>query len=273
MKNPRVIGAVFALLLMVFCGFEITHQTGIVRTTKKNGYGCLCHSFEPDTAVRVWITGPETLAIGEEALYAVHVARDTNIAAGFNVAAFFGDLGIEDTAGTKLDRENSSDSLELTHTLPRFAQGSDTISWLFRFRAPLIAGIVDTLYSVCNSVNNDTLPNEMDHWNFGENFLVRVTGTTDIADTGLPHLFSLDQNYPNPFNPTTSIRFHIPAYEHVTLKVFDISGKEIATLVNNGLPAGRYERTFNAENLASGVYLYRLTTGSHAGVRKMLLIK
>lgn len=85
--------------------------------------------------------------------------------------------------------------------------------------------------------------------------------------------FHLAQNYPNPFNPTTNIEFQIPRRELVTLRVFDLLGREVETLVNEVMEPGRYERVFNAEGLASGVYLYQLRSGSFVQTRKLLLLR
>ena len=85
--------------------------------------------------------------------------------------------------------------------------------------------------------------------------------------------FSLEQNYPNPFNPSTRINYQIAKDDFVTLKLYDIIGNEIATLVNNQQPAGKYSVDFNAANLPSGVYLYRLQTGDFVQTRKMTLVK
>ena len=85
--------------------------------------------------------------------------------------------------------------------------------------------------------------------------------------------FELNQNYPNPFNPSTTIKYTIPITGHVSLKVFDILGKEITTLVSSEKSAGTYEVVFNASNLASGVYVYRLQAGNAVQAKKMLLIK
>ena len=95
----------------------------------------------------------------------------------------------------------------------------------------------------------------------------------------IPKEYSLYQNYPNPFNPTTTIKFDIPdvgtglALSAVTLKVYDILGREVATLVNEYKPAGSYEQVFNASSLASGVYVYKLQAGDFVNSKKMLLIK
>jgi hypothetical protein len=88
-----------------------------------------------------------------------------------------------------------------------------------------------------------------------------------------PDNYTLSQNYPNPFNPSTTINFTIPNSEFVTLKVFNILGSEVATLVNENLTAGAYRFSFEAQNLASGVYLYELTAGSFREIKKMNLLK
>ena len=88
-----------------------------------------------------------------------------------------------------------------------------------------------------------------------------------------PQTFSLEQNYPNPFNPNTKIKFNLASNEFTTLKVYDVIGKEIATLVNNQMEAGQYEVTFDASNLPSGVYIYSLNAGNFKETRKMILMR
>ncbi len=88
-----------------------------------------------------------------------------------------------------------------------------------------------------------------------------------------PSRFALEQNYPNPFNPTTNISYSIPQSGLVTLDVFNIQGQKVATLVNELKPSGSHTVTFDAANLASGVYLYRLVSGSSVKIQKMMLIK
>ncbi len=96
---------------------------------------------------------------------------------------------------------------------------------------------------------------------------------TEIKSNKVVSKYSLNQNYPNPFNPTTTIEFSIPNAEKVTLKVYDILGKQIASLVNEEKPAGSYSVQFNASRLASGVYFYRIEAGKFLQTKKLILLK
>ncbi|MAT58183.1 MAG: hypothetical protein CMF23_09450 [Ignavibacteriae bacterium] len=97
---------------------------------------------------------------------------------------------------------------------------------------------------------------------------------TSVEENGtIPTVFNLDQNYPNPFNPTTIISYSLPEAASVSLKVFDVLGREVQTLVNDVKNAGTYTVEFNANNLPSGVYIYRIETPNYSSVKKMLLIK
>jgi hypothetical protein len=98
---------------------------------------------------------------------------------------------------------------------------------------------------------------------------------TGVENQGLQTVvdYNLAQNYPNPFNPSTQIKFSIKETGMVTLKVFDVLGREVATLVNNQLATGSYTVNFNASGLASGIYFYRLESGSFVQTNKMMLLK
>lgn len=100
---------------------------------------------------------------------------------------------------------------------------------------------------------------------------VVITGTQNTGE--IVEGFSLSQNYPNPFNPTTNIKFTVPKDGHATLKVYDIVGNEVSVICNYFLKAGAYNAGFDASNLASGVYFYRLTQGEYTDTKKMTLIK
>ncbi len=93
------------------------------------------------------------------------------------------------------------------------------------------------------------------------------------VDAGLPKQFALEQNYPNPFNPTTVISYQLPVSGNVSLKLYDMLGKEVMTLVNGRQDAGAYTLTLNASTLSSGIYFYRLQSGSFVQTKKMILVK
>lgn len=116
-------------------------------------------------------------------------------------------------------------------------------------------------YSLANIVNDNTT--------LAKKRYTKVS----FMGSGVPLTYSLEQNYPNPFNPTTTIRYQIPKEGMVTLKVYDILGAEVATLVNEEKTAGKYEVSFNASSLASGVYIYKLLADEFISVKKMVLLK
>ena len=101
----------------------------------------------------------------------------------------------------------------------------------------------------------------------------KTDNPTGVEDSHIPTEYKLEQNYPNPFNPETAIIYQLSKLSFITLKVFDILGGEVATLVYEEKPAGRYEVKINANNLTSGIYFYQLRTASKIITRKMVLMK
>jgi len=99
-----------------------------------------------------------------------------------------------------------------------------------------------------------------------------IIGVNPIS-TETPSNYSVSQNYPNPFNPTTKINFALPKSGLVTLKVYDVVGKEVATLVNEVKNVGTYSVDFNASNLSSGIYFYKVSVNGFSEVKKMMLVK
>lgn len=97
--------------------------------------------------------------------------------------------------------------------------------------------------------------------------------TSSETSWNMPERFELSQNYPNPFNPSTSIRYDLPQSAHVTVKVYDVSGRLMATIVDEQRQAGRHTARFDASDLASGLYLYRMRAGEFVQTRKLMLIK
>jgi hypothetical protein len=109
-------------------------------------------------------------------------------------------------------------------------------------------------------------------WGTYAGMYATLTGVVPI-NSFTPSKFELVQNYPNPFNPTTNIRYQIANSSFVTLKVYDILGKEMKTLVSENLKAGTYEIKFDASNIPSGAYFYKITAGNFTDTKKMLVIK
>jgi hypothetical protein len=124
-----------------------------------------------------------------------------------------------------------------------------------------------TLNTQWGSIN----PNFYSAWDYD----LRRPKPLSVTDLpGIARVFTLEQNYPNPFNPSTNIKFSIPVQSSVELKVYNLLGQEVATLVNNEtLKAGNHVVSFNASNLASGVYFYKITAGQFVSTKKLMLLK
>ncbi len=114
---------------------------------------------------------------------------------------------------------------------------------------------------------------EEDYLNVFAKKLGPLATSVTAADAGGPADFALQQNYPNPFNPATTIRFTLAQPEFVVLNIFDLQGREVATLVRGHRPAGTHALTFDAAHLPSGVYVYRIEAGAFRAARKFLLLK
>ena len=110
---------------------------------------------------------------------------------------------------------------------------------------------------------------------YGNGVYRSTQSTTDIHEpiADFPQSFWLEQNYPNPFNPTTNFEFRIANFGFVNLKIYDMLGREVATLVNENKAAGNYTIEWNASNFSSGVYFYKLQVGNNVSVKKMLLLR
>ena len=118
--------------------------------------------------------------------------------------------------------------------------------------------------------NIRTLPSEQEHI---DELISYVTGINDEVTTQTPSNYLLSQNYPNPFNPSTTISYNIPVAGNVTLKIYNLMGEEVTVLVNEEKAIGNYEVQFDASRLTSGVYFYRLQTGTFSEAKKLILMK
>ncbi|MBE2255513.1 MAG: T9SS type A sorting domain-containing protein [Ignavibacteria bacterium] len=153
-----------------------------------------------------------------------------------------------------------------------------------------IADSENNVYKKINSINGNGNSTEIKNYSYSDRNLnsgkyiyrlkqVDYNGNfqyyelDNFIEVGVPDKYELSQNYPNPFNPVTKINFQLPKNNFVSLKIYDITGKEISSLVNGNLIAGYYTMEFKADNLASGVYFYRLATSEFTEIKKMMLIK
>lgn len=100
-----------------------------------------------------------------------------------------------------------------------------------------------------------------------------IPTTVEQPSSPLPETFSLSQNYPNPFNPSTTISFSLPTKSFVSLKIFDVLGKQVSDVVSEELFPGNYSRQWNASDMPSGMYFYRLQAGSFTETKKLLLLR
>ena len=109
----------------------------------------------------------------------------------------------------------------------------------------------------------------------GFNIYLAIDGVTAVEDRNdaLVERFHLEQNYPNPFNPSTTIKYHVPENSFVSVKVYDMLGKEVTSLVNEEKSVGSYEVNFDASKLSSGFYLYTMRVGNFVETKKMIFLK
>jgi hypothetical protein len=141
--------------------------------------------------------------------------------------------------------------------------------------APLDYVYIDSLKNVSSgsifyrlkSVNNDG------SFQYNGNVEVVVSALTAVTTPAIPNIYALSQNYPNPFNPTTTINYQVQKAGGVSLKVYDMLGREVATLVNGEKEAGHYSAMFDAAKLSSGTYIYRLQSGAFTETKKLVLLK
>ena len=162
-----------------------------------------------------------------------------------NANGDFVDYCVADLDGSYMIENISAGNYTMVSSLASFVDAQKTLS-------------VDYLNNSTLNVDVSLTPNS-------------TTGINDNAS--VVNGFALSQNYPNPFNPSTIISYQIPQNGFVTLKVYNVLGKEVATLVNEQQVAGKYNFNFKANNLASGFYIYRLTAGSFTSVKKLTLLK
>ncbi len=267
----KIIVIVFSVFtIAIFTAAMYWFPNGYVGTTKKTGsLGCVCHGVDATPTVSVFFEGPDSVAVGQTVTFRIKAAHGPAVTGGFNVAVFSDTSLIKVIPGDTALRKQEG---ELTHAMPRpFV--NDTVTWSFQYTAPNTQR-VDTLYATANSTNNN-LSSDSDYWNFSQNRPIRVYNPIGIINISwVAKDFSLSQNYPNPFNPVTQIYFSVGKTSDITIKVFDMLGREVAVLVNGNLKSGTYKTDYNASLLSSGTYFYSMfSNGERLFTKKMLLVK
>jgi hypothetical protein len=270
LKNKKLI---FTSAAILFAASVIVYASsgGITgRTLKTTTNGCSCHGPTATPDVTVTISGPDSVNIGQQVQYTLTITRASKTGAGLDIATRSGTLA---AVSSNIHAANG----ELTHNsnIP-LVSGSVTVT--FSYTAPG-APTTDTLWATGLATNSDGNTSG-DDWNWApsKRVMVRIPfGITPISNQ-VPEKFELNQNYPNPFNPSTKFSFSLPKRENVLIKVYDIAGNEINTLVNGELNAGSYlvdwdSKNTNGNSTASGVYFYRLTTNSFTDTKKMILTR
>jgi len=180
---------------------------------------------------------------------------------GVDIAAKRGTLAVVSGSGLKLVTVATGN--ELTHSSAISYSNPKVIQ--FSYTAPSTAG-TDTIYANVDRGYSGA-------WAFVPNYGFNVVLTSGIENNSAPLSYELSQNYPNPFNPTTTINYSIIKDGFVNLKVYNLLGKEVATLVNEKKNSGRYSVDFNSNELSSGIYFYKLETNDFSEMRKMTLLK
>ncbi|MBM4176660.1 MAG: T9SS type A sorting domain-containing protein [Ignavibacteria bacterium] len=155
------------------------------------------------------------------------------------------------TSWQTLDSVNGNSNYYIDYSITTAGSGPSKVQYKLRAK------------DVYNNYSNYTSAVELNYGN----------SMNKIGTKNLNYSFSLSQNYPNPFNPTTKIKFNIPHSAFVTLKVYDILGKKVATLVNEEMSAENHSVNFDANNLPPGIYIYKISAGEFTEIKKMLLIK
>lgn len=253
----RAVLLLFSAAVILLTGIDANaYPNGFTGRTKKTSFqGCgSCHAG-PNSNLNAVFSGPDTVNAGATVTFNVQLtASGIGGKGGVDIAALNGTLA----PGTGLKLQSG----ELTHTAGFTFTSSYNLS--FSYTAPNTPG-ADTLYITAAKSTNA--------WNWGANRRVIVRLATGIGNESTPVSYSLKQNYPNPFNPVTKISFSIPKQGFVTLKIYDILGNEVSTLVNENRNAGNYDIEFKGDNLSSGVYYYKLESGGFTDIKKMTLIK
>jgi hypothetical protein len=217
------------------------------------------------------IEGPATFEAGQTYQISVHLADPGQARWGFEFTPL-NQGTIQITDATHTQQHSTGGNVYVKHTTAGTYAGNQNgpTTWTFNWTAPASPPAQITFYAAGNAANNNS-NNSGDYiytTSFTSNYNTGIDD--DVAQT--PDAIALG-NYPNPFNARTTIEFDLNEPAHARLEIYDINGRLLSTLVDEQMPAGHHQVNWNASDLTSGVYFYRLDTGSAAMSRRMLLLK
>jgi len=253
------------VLFVVFASFVLTNsnvfsdaggRTG--RTRKTSSTGCSCHSLSSAISGAITTGGNDTVTAGQTYTFTLTITMPSGSGGyGVNIAAKTGILAIISGQGLKLSGTELTHSSAITYSNPKVIT--------FKYTAPAVAG-TDTIYANVDRGYSGA-------WSFVPNKGVKVKLATGLINNETPVKYYLSQNFPNPFNPVTKVNYGVLKASNVKITVFDLLGKNVATLVNGYQAAGNYYTMFDASKYSSGIYYYKIEAGDFVEVKKMSLIK
>jgi hypothetical protein len=249
------------LLLLSLCFILVSNNlygypNGATGTTLKTSTsGCSCHNSSPSSSVAVTISGPDTVIIDQSNSYTVTVTGGSGTTGGVDIAVSRGSL-------TPVSSFLKLSNGELTHN----KRVSVPSTYNFTYQAPALAGS-DTLYATGKGANFSA-------WNWASNKRIIVRLANDVVkEKSVPAQYDLKQNYPNPFNPSTLIQYSLPHAAAVVIKIYDVTGKEVASLMNGFKPSGEHTVQWDGSSVPSGIYLYRIVADEYTETKKLILMK
>lgn len=245
-------------ILLIVCTDVYSNPDGYAGRTKKNSTsGCgSCHS--QGASITGAISGPDTVIAGQTYTFTLTLTTTGGSGKyGVDIAAKTGTLAVISGQGLKLLSGELVQSSGITWSSPK--------SITFSYTAPVATGS-DTLFATVDRGHSGA-------WNWAPNKGIVVKLATGIENNEIPVKFYLSQNFPNPFNPVTKISYGVAKSANVSIKIYNLLGKEMVTLVNEYQQAGNYFVNFNSANLATGVYFYKIKAGDFTETRKMTVIR
>lgn len=209
-----------------------------------------------------------------------HFIRNGSDALGYNIAPLMHFWGIQPSQELIEELADYPKSEEMKERINRYwhqaPKNNVKLSEFYNAKVAVDQGQLNSEYyeqliSVYDETHVKQIQNTID-----EILTIYYDAITNVEEeelTALPKKFDLQQNYPNPFNPSTKIKYSLPETANVSMKLYDLLGREVVVLINKKKPAGNYEITFDATSLPSGIYIYRLKAGDFNVAKKMILLK